>query len=216
MWDKFLIVSFLGLSAVSADAEMAVPSAREMILQADVIVLGAFQDGGGSRFENSQKFEGPNELYKYVQVASPSSEVGFSLEGFKKQLSNSPVLLLGKWDAGRRVLLPVYGRSSFWPQGVPVGYLPSSSLDEIVRFVRSAPKRLAPKEDGPVWIRWETAVAHIKSGKVMEVYQSHDLDVGLVMEDKRLYRTVEPRIDEAIRVVREMAPNKDAIRYLTE
>ncbi|MCB8926789.1 MAG: META domain-containing protein [Ardenticatenaceae bacterium] len=45
-------------------------------------------------------------------------------------------------------------------------------------------------------VDWETAVSLLNSGEVIEIFQTHSLDVTLTLVDGRLVKTVEPAIDD--------------------
>jgi hypothetical protein len=62
-------------------------------------------------------------------------------------------------------------------------------------------------------ISWREAVALIQSGAIERVFQAHSLDVSMRGRDGREYRTREPRIDAAWKIIQ--ASGYD-IRYATE
>ena len=45
-------------------------------------------------------------------------------------------------------------------------------------------------------VDWETAVSLLNSGEVVEIFQTHSLDVTLTLVDGRTVQTVEPAIDD--------------------
>jgi hypothetical protein len=53
----------------------------------------------------------------------------------------------------------------------------------------------------PEEVDWQTAVEIIHSGQVVEVMQSHDLQVILTIKDSSQIKTIEPSIDEIFREV---------------
>lgn len=71
-------------------------------------------------------------------------------------------------------------------------------------------------EPRPTAITWKRAVRLIESGQVREVFQLHSRQVTLKTARGETYQTVEPALDEVIRIVRERAPNKDSIPIATE
>ncbi|WP_420640770.1 META domain-containing protein [Candidatus Leptofilum sp.] len=50
-------------------------------------------------------------------------------------------------------------------------------------------------------VDWETAVSILNSGDVVEIFQTHSLDVTLTLVDGRLIKTVEPAIDDIFTAV---------------
>jgi hypothetical protein len=74
----------------------------------------------------------------------------------------------------------------------------------------------AADEPPPKMIPWERAVKLIESGQVQEVTQLHSREVTLKTNRGEIFQTLEPALDEVIRVVRERAPNKDSIPIATE
>jgi hypothetical protein len=75
---------------------------------------------------------------------------------------------------------------------------------------------LASDEPAPRTIPWERAVGLIESGQVQEVTQLHSRQVTLKTGRGETFQTVEPALDEVIRVVRERAPNRHSIPIATE
>lgn len=65
-------------------------------------------------------------------------------------------------------------------------------------------------------ISWQTAQEMILGGQVTAVSQSHSLKVSLTLKDGRVLRTVEPQIDEVIRLVNQCGAACRAITVATE
>jgi hypothetical protein len=65
-------------------------------------------------------------------------------------------------------------------------------------------------------VSWETAVALLRSGSITGVMQDHSLYVSLESKDGQKYVTREPRIDAVWRVIREVDPKRESIRFITE
>ena len=65
-------------------------------------------------------------------------------------------------------------------------------------------------------IPWSDAVDLIREGSVTAVSQNHCRDVRLDTADGEVYYTVEPAIDEVLRVIEESAPNKSEIKTVIE
>ncbi len=55
-------------------------------------------------------------------------------------------------------------------------------------------------EDGAT-VDWETAVEIVNSGEVEMAFQTHSLDVTLMLKDGRRIETVEPGIDDIMDVI---------------
>lgn len=56
------------------------------------------------------------------------------------------------------------------------------------------------EEDAEV-VDWETAVSLLNSGEVVEIFQTHSLDVTLTLADDRTIKTVEPAIDDIFQAI---------------
>lgn len=67
------------------------------------------------------------------------------------------------------------------------GFLPSTTVGQPMPMLRDIP--------------WQTAQEMIQGGQVKEVSQAHSLQVNLTLADGRVLHTVEPQIDEVMRVV---------------
>ena len=68
----------------------------------------------------------------------------------------------------------------------------------------------------PQGIQWEEAVKLIRSGKAEYVSQGHSLRVSITTKDGRRYFTQEPEIDDVLRVIREVDPERKKITFMTE
>lgn len=64
-------------------------------------------------------------------------------------------------------------------------------------------------------VAWDDAVTVITKGKVKHVIQAHNLSVRIYMKDGTSYKTMEPQIDEVIRVIRN-AGKEDKIGIITQ
>jgi len=53
----------------------------------------------------------------------------------------------------------------------------------------------------PAEVPWETAVEILNTGQVDSIFQTHNLDVSLVLIDGTTIKTVEPEIDAIFREV---------------
>lgn len=65
-------------------------------------------------------------------------------------------------------------------------------------------------------ISWQTAQEMILGGQVTAVSQAHSLQVSLTLRDGRVLHTVEPQIDEVIRVVNQCGEACRDITIATE
>jgi hypothetical protein len=65
-------------------------------------------------------------------------------------------------------------------------------------------------------VTWAQAVAMIENGEVVQVMQTHDLKVYLTFWDGRTLVTVEPEIDEIIRVIEACGETCKEIKIATE
>lgn len=69
---------------------------------------------------------------------------------------------------------------------------------------------------GFVFISWPKAQELIRGCEVNSIFQSHDLDVKLVLKNQKEYRTVEPIIDEVFKVLDEVSGKCGAVVVATE
>ena len=53
----------------------------------------------------------------------------------------------------------------------------------------------------PVEVSWETAIETLETGKVIEVVQSHNLEVVMTLDDGSKMKTVEPLLDQIFREI---------------
>ncbi len=75
--------------------------------------------------------------------------------------------------------------------------------------------KLEAVQDGEV-VEWETAVAILNSGDVVEIFQTHSLDVTLTLADGRVVKTVEPAIDDVFTAVSDCGEPCSDILMATE
>lgn len=66
------------------------------------------------------------------------------------------------------------------------------------------------------FVEWDEAVELIKAGNVQAIGQAHSLDISLEMKDGCTLKTVEPMIDEAVRVLNECGDPCDETGFITE
>ena len=71
-------------------------------------------------------------------------------------------------------------------------------------------------EDDAEVVDWETAVAILNSGDVVEIFQTHSLDVRLTLQDGRIIKTVEPNIDDIFRAIEDCGEPCSDILMATE
>jgi hypothetical protein len=74
---------------------------------------------------------------------------------------------------------------------------------------------LGDLEDGAD-VTWEQAMGIIGYGVVTKVMQTHDMKVYLTLEDGRTFVTVEPAIDDIIRLIEECGETCKDIKVATE
>lgn len=74
---------------------------------------------------------------------------------------------------------------------------------------------LVVRENVEGHIPWEDAVAVIEQADVTSVFQNHQRHVWIKLEDGRTLRTVEPQIDDIIRVI-EKAGRRGELQVGTE
>ena len=65
-------------------------------------------------------------------------------------------------------------------------------------------------------VSWNQALSMIQNGEVTQVMQSHDLKVYLTLQDGRTLMTVEPAIDEIIKMIKKCGENCKNIQIATE
>ncbi len=69
---------------------------------------------------------------------------------------------------------------------------------------------------GFVFISWPKAQEFIRDCGVDSIFQSHDLDVKVVLKNQKEYRTVESMIDEVFKVLDEVSGKCGAVMVATE
>jgi hypothetical protein len=99
------------------------------------------------------------------------------------------------------------------PPLVAYSYPPSSDSTNLAPIL---PRVLYPDAKDGDEIRWDQAVSVILNDEVSEVTQTHDLKVYLTLKDGRTLVTVEPVIDEVIKVIQKCGENCKSIRIATE
>ena len=65
-------------------------------------------------------------------------------------------------------------------------------------------------------VEWETAVSLLKTGDVVEIFQTHSLDVTLTLVDGRVVKTVEPAIDDIFSAISDCGEPCKGILMATE
>jgi len=104
---------------------------------------------------------------------------------------------------------PVYPESTY-----PSSSQPSTDLSNYPE--PSVSTSLYPDAKDGDEVPWSNAVAIILNGEVTQVMQTHDLKVSLSLKDGRTLMTIEPNIDDMIKVIEECGENCKYIRIATE
>jgi len=65
-------------------------------------------------------------------------------------------------------------------------------------------------------VNWGQALAMIMNGEVTQVMQTHDLEVYLTLKDGRTLRSIEPQIDEVMKVIQSCGDPCKNIMIATE
>lgn len=65
-------------------------------------------------------------------------------------------------------------------------------------------------------VEWETAVSLLNNGDVVEIFQTHSLDVTLTLQDGRIIKTVEPAIDDVFSAIDDCGEPCSSILMATE
>jgi hypothetical protein len=68
----------------------------------------------------------------------------------------------------------------------------------------------------PGEVDWATAIEILNSGQVIEVVQSHDLEVTLTLEDGNQLKTIEPALDEIFQEIKLCGSDCREILLITE
>ena len=111
------------------------------------------------------------------------------------------------------------------PAGQQTGYPPASSLPTPYPEPASYPSpqaameqvlALYPDLEDGADVTWEQAMGIIGYGVVTKVMQTHDMKVYLTLEDGRTFVTVEPAIDDIIRLIEECGETCKDIKVATE
>jgi hypothetical protein len=74
----------------------------------------------------------------------------------------------------------------------------------------------AVRQEPAQQMTWDEAANLVRKGEIVMAAQTHALHVDLLSRDGREYKTTEPRIDEILKVVREVDPKQVFIQYITE
>ncbi|MBN1451788.1 MAG: hypothetical protein JW963_12295 [Anaerolineales bacterium] len=91
----------------------------------------------------------------------------------------------------------------------------SPSLNQLDLLIESL--KIADSNSGwPAEISWETAILILNTGRVIEVVQSHNLDITLTLADGNQIKTIEPALDDIFREVERCGYICSAISLITE
>ena len=101
-------------------------------------------------------------------------------------------------------------------------YLPPALPDPYANPVQGAPlapgaaDRLYPGILDGAEVYWVQAVSMILNGEVTQVMQTHDLEVYLTLKDGRILHSIEPQIDEVMKVIQSCGDPCSKILVATE
>jgi hypothetical protein len=131
----FIALCLAVIPSFGFGVEIAVPSAEEMLRASNVVVVGRFDDAGGS-FVVEEVLKGP-ESTAPLHVISPYPKYIFDLERYETDLKGSKVVLVGRLGSGDASFIPFYGACSLWPQGTPKGLLPYDTVADLIPYIRA-------------------------------------------------------------------------------
>jgi len=126
-----------------------VPEPEEAIRQADVIVVGQFDDKGGYTFVVDEVLKSPTRLPKkmnYDEWVADFKNVWTrgSIKLAKEKTGSVPTILLGCWDKKEKVIVP--NHASFWPQQTWKNYLPHTNIPELRKYIQDIIKKQKAEE----------------------------------------------------------------------
>jgi hypothetical protein len=107
--------------------------------------------------------------------------------------------------------LPAYPIPTFPSEPYP--YPPSDTYPNPIPVI---PSVLYPDAKDGDEVYWEQAIGMILNDEVSQVMQTHDLKVYLTLKDGRTLVTLQPGIDEVIKVIEKCGEKCKNIRIATE
>ena len=99
------------------------------------------------------------------------------------------------------------------PEAPPAEY---PALTEAPTEAKGESQLVYPGLNDGASLNWEQAIGLIFSGEVIKVAQTHDLKVYLTLKDGRTLETVEPAIDEILRMIENCGEACKTIAVATE
>jgi hypothetical protein len=145
------LVLLLIFSGVSASAmSIVIPDCDKLIDESNAIVIGKFKNASDNVFVVEEILKETNKLDKELLVYSDLSWI-FNLDDWENKLSGKKVIFFGNWIPQYKVITPACIQYSFWPQGPPPAYLPTTDFNKLKRYIlnrlKMYPQHLTPPPD---------------------------------------------------------------------
>lgn len=112
-----------------------VPRPEEIILKADIIVIGRYTNATSTLFVVDEVLKSETPVEETVQTYSPYPPVSHSLQRDIDKMIGEQTILLGRWGPDKNAVMVLYASSSFWPQGIPPDGQPVGTLSELRSFI---------------------------------------------------------------------------------
>lgn len=124
------------IHAPAAVAELAVPTASDMVARAELVLEGRFVGNEGNlRFRPSRAIKGDLGSRRPLRFGAAQETSWQTLDSFVASIKRQPCIVLAERADGRNSLNLPWAQYSIWPQGHDTDEFPGEDLSETREFV---------------------------------------------------------------------------------
>jgi hypothetical protein len=98
--------------------DLIVPPREEMLIEANLVVIGHFLKKDPSIFIIDEYLKSSRLKTKMLTIKSPFPQSSYSLNRITEFIGESQTIFIGRLDQDGVTASPDYGDNSFWPQGL--------------------------------------------------------------------------------------------------
>jgi|GEM_PF-6832218 len=139
-----LLAAILAIPSEASALSICIPDYERLIDESNTIVVGKFEGINSDFFLIEKVLKSPEKLEKKLLVYAPQSPIS-DINGLKSKMAGKRFIFLGSWVSEYKVIVPECDHYSFWPYGPHKGYLPTTDLDDLERYIESRIQTHPPK-----------------------------------------------------------------------
>ena len=132
------VILFFLMDPWMVQAEIMVPSPEIMLSSSEIVAVAKLSNQNGVWIVTlGEVIKGDVREGEKLVMYSPPHSFSMSMDALAREVNQDGFLFVGRLQPMTGKLLPKYGLSSFWPQGIRNDRLHQLTLDEVVTFAKA-------------------------------------------------------------------------------